>query len=79
MILDIGIKIKELRKQRGWSQQELADMAGLNRTTVGAIERGLVDGDIGILKVEKVLSLFGKTLDIKQLGLPTLDELQNGE
>ena len=40
-----------MRKEKGWSQQELADPTDLNRTTVGAIERGLADGDVGVLKI----------------------------
>jgi len=32
--------IKKLREERGWSQQELADMAGLSRAGVSAIEIG---------------------------------------
>lgn len=36
----LGEHIRTLRKQAGWSQEELADVAGLHRTYVGAIERG---------------------------------------
>ena len=39
---------------------------------------GLAEGDVGILKIEKILSLFGKTLEIKNVGLPTLDDLTKG-
>lgn len=35
-----GQRIRELRKQRGWNQQELGFRAGLDRTYVGIIERG---------------------------------------
>lgn len=63
------------RKQQGWSQQQLANYAGLNRTTIGSIERGDYS-DIGIRKIEKILNLFNKSLTIKDVGLPTLDQLQ---
>ncbi len=36
----IGLRVVALRKMRGWSQQELADRAGLQRTHVGRIETG---------------------------------------
>ena len=33
--------VRQLRKARGWSQEELAERADLNRSYVGEIERGL--------------------------------------
>lgn len=35
-----GIKVAELRKKQGLSQEELADKCGLHRTYIGFIERG---------------------------------------
>jgi transcriptional regulator with XRE-family HTH domain len=35
-----GIKIKKLRKELNMSQEALADICGLHRTYVGAVERG---------------------------------------
>jgi transcriptional regulator with XRE-family HTH domain len=35
-----GERIRTLRKQAGWSQEELAATCGLHRTYVGAVERG---------------------------------------
>lgn len=32
--------LRALRKQRGWSQEVMAEECGLHRTYVGAIERG---------------------------------------
>ena len=32
-------RVKRYRKERGWSQEELADRAGLHRTFVSQIER----------------------------------------
>jgi len=32
--------LRALRRQRGWSQEVMADNCGLHRTYVGAIERG---------------------------------------
>ena len=70
----IGQQIKALRKARNWSQQQLADMAGLDRTTLGMLERNSYN-DIGIRKVERVLELLDRKLIIGNNGLPTLDEL----
>ena len=35
--------LPELRRQRGWSQQRLADELGVSRQTVISIERGRFD------------------------------------
>jgi molybdate-binding protein/DNA-binding XRE family transcriptional regulator len=36
----ISTSVRRIREERGWSQQELADRAGLSRTGVSAIEAG---------------------------------------
>lgn len=72
---NISQEIRHLRKQKGWSQQQLADFAGLDRTTLGSIERDDYN-DIGIRKVQRLLTLLGKTLTLTDAGLPTLDQLQ---
>jgi len=64
-----------LRKQKGWSQQKLAELSGLDRTTIGALERNSYS-DIGIRKIERILGLLGKRLAIVDKGLPILDQLQ---
>lgn len=35
-----GERIRILRRQAGWSQEEFAAACGLHRTYVGAVERG---------------------------------------
>ena len=36
----VGRNLKGLRKERGWSQEELAFESGLHRTYISGIERG---------------------------------------
>ncbi len=72
---NISQQIKMLRKQKRWSQQKLAEVTNLDRTTIGSLERNDYS-DIGIRKVLRVLQVFGKTLTTSDVGLPTLDQLQ---
>jgi predicted XRE-type DNA-binding protein len=66
------------RKQKGWSQKQLAEICNLDRTTIGALERDDYQ-DLGIRKVERVLSVLGMTLSCESVGLPTLDDLKAGQ
>jgi transcriptional regulator with XRE-family HTH domain len=38
--IGLGERIREMRKKKGWSQEELADICGLHRSHMGEIERG---------------------------------------
>ncbi|EIJ34501.1 helix-turn-helix transcriptional regulator [Thiothrix nivea] len=75
MLETIGETIRTARKARGWSQQQLADLCHLDRTTIGALERNAYN-DIGIRKVDRVLMVLGKILTTKNASLPTLDDLK---
>lgn len=40
LIQDFGSTVRHRREARAWSQEHLAERAGLNRSYVGEIERG---------------------------------------
>ena len=50
----IGKRIKEFRKNKGWSQQKLAERSGLSFNTITRIEQGI--GDSPTLKTLLKLS-----------------------
>ena len=52
ILKDFGGRIKELRIQKGLSQEELAYLAGVHRTYIGAVERG--EKNISLKNIKKV-------------------------
>ncbi|WP_166653538.1 helix-turn-helix domain-containing protein [Paraburkholderia flava] len=52
IVRDLGVTVRRLREARGWSQEQLAEHAALNRSYVGEIERGSVIASV--VTVEKL-------------------------
>lgn len=57
----LASRLRELRQQRGWSQEDLADACGLHRTYVGSIERA--ERNVGIDLLAKFALAFGITIN----------------
>ncbi len=74
---ELGFKIKELRKEKKWSQADLQTYSGITKRTISKIENGFIE-EIGIKKVETILDLLGFEFSLRGKGRPrTLEELQN--
>tara|TARA_B110000967_G_scaffold193672_1_gene221455 strand:+ start:253 stop:471 length:219 start_codon:yes stop_codon:yes gene_type:complete len=52
ILITFGEKVREVRKSKGLSQEELAHMADLHRTYIGMIERA--EKNITLLNIEKI-------------------------
>jgi transcriptional regulator with XRE-family HTH domain len=52
-----GRAIRQRRHKLGVSQEEFADMCGLDRTYIGGIERG--ERNVALLNIEKIAKAFG--------------------
>lgn len=52
ILIQFGIRVKELRKAKNMSQEDLADIAGLHRTYIGMIERA--EKNITLINIEKI-------------------------
>jgi transcriptional regulator with XRE-family HTH domain len=60
-----GRNLAALRKQRGLSQEALAEVIGVHRTYMGGVERG--ERNLTLKSVERIAS---------KLGVPVLDLLR---
>lgn len=52
----VGNRIRELRKAKGWTQEQLAEAAGLHYSYIGGVERG--DRNISLETLEKIVGAF---------------------
>ena len=52
--------MKKLRKARALSQEKLADLCGLHRTYVGAVERA--ERNITLMKAQQIAKALGVSL-----------------
>ncbi len=53
----LGAKVRKLRLAKGLSQEAFADICGLHRTYVGAIERG--ERNVSLENIEKIAKALG--------------------
>lgn len=59
----VGGKVRELRKARGWSQDELGEKAGFHFSYIGGLERG--ERNVSLANLAKVAETLG--VDIGEL------------
>jgi len=59
-LIAFGRAIRELRKERGLSQEAFADLAGIDRSYMGHIERG--EKNITLTKIYQIANALSMTL-----------------
>ena len=58
ILVDFGNKVRTARIKLGWSQEELAERAGVHRTYIGMIERAEKNATLdSISKIAKALNI----------------------
>ncbi len=72
--LDLGARVRELRKARDWTLEQAANQAGLARSTLSKIENGQMSPTYEALKKLAV----GLEISIPQLFTPLQKEQVNG-
>ena len=60
LINDFGKRIRQLRTERGLSQEKLAELTGFHRTYIGMVERG--ERNISLSNIGVFAEVFGKTV-----------------
>ncbi|TGD99750.1 XRE family transcriptional regulator [Methylobacterium nonmethylotrophicum] len=76
-LVELGIRVKEARRERGLTQGQVAVMIGSSRSRVIAFENGYAP-DISINTVIHMLNAVGLDFRLSTFndGCPTLDDLQ---
>ena len=57
----IGLRIKELRKAKGLSQEQLALKAEIDRTYMASVENG--KRNVAIVNIEKIVTALGENFE----------------
>jgi len=63
VLRQLGQRLRQARLRRNFSQQELADRAGLNRTTVSEYERGASTSTLTLVQVLRALEMLEELQD----------------
>ncbi|HET8806758.1 MAG TPA: helix-turn-helix transcriptional regulator [Methylophaga sp.] len=75
---ELGLEVRRLRRERGLSQQQVAEHIMMSRVSLNALETGRA-GDVGIKKIMKIIDYFGMELCLREKSpFPTFEELLNG-
>jgi transcriptional regulator with XRE-family HTH domain len=72
--LDLGLRVRDLRKARGWTLEQAARQAGLARSTLSKIENGQMSPTYDALKKLAV----GLEISVPQLFTPPMRDQVNG-
>lgn len=66
-----GLAVRHFREERGWSQEQLAEHADLNRSFIGDIERGRATPSLVTLaKLARAFGVLPSTLIACLEGVP---------
>lgn len=60
--MDVVLKLRELRRMRGLSQKEAAEMAGIGEKSISSFETGERISSMKVSQLERLLRTYGVTL-----------------
>ena len=67
ILVRFGLRVRELRKEQGYSQESFAAACELDRTYIGGIERG--ERNVALRNIETIADTLGITLSTLMNGL----------
>lgn len=73
LISRLGSQIREKRMNRGLTQAQLAELAGLTRYKIIAVEKGTLS--VGMIAYARMLAALDCELAVIPAAMPTLEEL----
>jgi len=76
-LYEIGQEIRVLREAKNLTQEELSNICGISRVTLGKIEQGKL-GNTSVRTLDLILARLGLEIEFKTItnfGLKNLDEL----
>ena len=70
--MDVGTRLKAARKNRGFSQRKLAQMADVSNGTISLIEQNKISPSVSLLKrlLEAVSMSLGEFFDLRRSLMP---------
>src|SRR6185503_1033401 len=61
MHMDLVLKLREIRRMRGLSQKDVAEMSGVGEKTISSFETGQRIGSLKLAQLKKLLAVYGLT------------------
>ena len=75
-LAQFGAHLRDLRRQRGLSQERLAELAGLHRTYLGGIERG--ERNVSLINLVAIAKALDLSLSAMFEGVREGDHFDDG-
>ena len=60
-VMDIVLKLREIRRMRGLSQKDVARMSGVGEKTISSFETGQRIGSLKLAQLKRMLKTYGMT------------------
>ena len=61
VLTGFGTRVRQLRLDQNMSQEELADLAGLDRSYIGGVERG--ERNVSLINISKIADALKVTIE----------------